>query len=139
MNKGEIIPYFSEAYGKTKQWFQSSKEETDHASPPPPHPHLVGQNNANTSPQYKSSGMNSKDYSRAVLRLKNSLPEVEKKHGKESQQMGETLYTLASMLEINGQPKEAKMYFQKSELILSKWLGAKHPNVRKIRNKINSL
>ena len=139
VNKGEIIPYLSNAYGKTKEWFRSGNADNTEALPPYQQSHPQHKNIQDFPSQQKSTGMTKQDYSRAVVRLKKSIPDLEKRHGKQSREVGDTLYTIASMLELNGQREEAKAYFIKSEAILSKCFGSEHPNTRKIRAKIKSL
>lgn len=83
--------------------------------------------------------MTKSDYLRGIKRLESTIPELEKKYGKNNQEVGETYFTIGSMYLEQGYSKEAKSAFEKSLKILSKWLGSEHPRIWKLKDKIKRI
>lgn len=144
MNKGETLPYLAETLRKSKQWFKSNNE---HVSPleqaPPPTPFQTGiasqTTQSHTTKEEASSRMGKKDYSNAIRRLVESIPELHREHGPESMEVGETHYTIGAMHALQDQKKQALLHFEKSKNIFSAWLGKEHPRVWKLQRQMKRL
>ena len=67
--------------------------------------------------------MSKGDYLRAIQRLENSIPELEKKLGSEDIELGETHYTIGSMHLLQGNKHSSKIAFKRALEIFSKCLG----------------
>ena len=91
------------------------------------------------SMQKSGEGMTKRDYLRGIKRLESTIPELEKKYGKDNKEVGETYHTIGSMYLEQGFPREAKTAFEKSISILSKWLGSEHPRIWKLKIRSNKL
>jgi len=83
--------------------------------------------------------MTKSDYLRGIKRLESTIPELEKKYGKDNKEVGETYHTIGSMYLEQGFPREAKSAFEKSLKILSKWLGSEHPRIWKLKDRIKKI
>jgi tetratricopeptide (TPR) repeat protein len=156
VNKGETMGYLADTYRKSKQWFRSTDGSAvdGENGPPPPmatqptrhqsskaissNPTYARQPVAKPSPK-KSIRMEKKDYAKAINRLKKSIPELEKKWGKNHMEVGETHYTIAAMYDLRGDKIEAREYYQNALIIFSARLGNKHPRVSSIQKKITAL
>ena len=80
--------------------------------------------------------MTKSDYQRAIIRLQNSITELEKQHGSNSMEVAETYHTIGSMHQIQENDKEAKIAYQKALPIFTNWLGSEHPRVWRLKDKI---
>ena len=145
VNKGTTLPYLAETFQKSKNWFRSTDgQPTNPNGPPPPTPFLPTSNSQKNSPPYKeetqkTSRMGKQDYSTAINRLQESIPELEKEYGKGSMEVGETHYTIGAMHAMQKQKQRARMHFEKVIPIFSKWLGKEHPRVWKINRQLERL
>jgi len=146
------VGYLSNAYEKSKQWFRStdgSPVDQETGPPPPtaqqPSKHQPVPSNQrpqvqpSANPKKKSVRMDNKDYAKAINRLKNSLPDLKRKWGKNHIEVAETYYTMAAMYELRGDKQEARENYQQALIIFSGRLGSKHPKVWSIEKKIKAL
>lgn len=142
MTKSETVEYLSRAFNKSKKWFRSTDGETiPKDGPPPPSPFQPSERQViqKRSDDKLVNRMSRNDYNRAIKRLESSITELEKKHGKNNMEIGETYFTLGSMHQIQGNSKQAKVAFQQALSIFSSWLGSEHPRVWKLKTRISNL
>ena len=150
VKKSETISYLSEKFRKSKQWFKSTDGEKYSGDAPPPPPiasqptkhqplpaHQLKRMQNNVKPQ--KVRMNKKDYARAIDRLQRSIPELEKKWGKNHIEVAENYYTMAALYELRKDHQDAIEHYQLALAIFAKRLGKKHPRVWSIEKKINEL
>ena len=142
VTKSQTVEYFSNAFNQSKKWFRSTDgEAVSEDGPPPPSPlqpseQQVFQKRAN---QDNAQRMSKQDYQKAILRLQDSIPELEKKLGNKHIEVGETYYTLGSLHFLNKEHKAAKSAFKNAVEIFSARLGSEHPRVWKLKDKINQI
>jgi tetratricopeptide (TPR) repeat protein len=142
VNKSETVEYLTRTFNKSKKWFRSTDgETTSENGPPPPSPFQPSGRQVieKRSDDRLVNRMSRKDYNRAIKRLESSISELEKKHGKNNMEIGETYFTLGSMHQIQGNSKQAKIAFQQALSIFSPWLGSEHPRVWKLKTRISNL
>ena len=142
VTKSETVEYLSRAFNKSKKWFRSTDGETiSEDGPPPPSPLQPSERQViqKRSDDKLVNRMSRNDYNRAIKRLESSITELEKKHGKNNMEIGETYFTLGSMHQIQGNSKQAKVAFQRALSIFSSWLGSEHPRVWKLKTRISNL
>ena len=142
VTKSETVEYLSRAFNKSKKWFRSTDEETiPKDGPPTPSPFQPSERQViqKRSDDKLVNRMSRNDYNRAIKRLESSITELEKKHGKNNMEIGETYFTLGSMHQIQGNSKQAKVAFQQALSIFSSWLGSEHPRVWKLKTRISNL
>ena len=155
VQNSESVEYLTGAFKKTKNWFRStdgSAVDEENGPPPPlasqPTKHqpskpissnpYFAQRPGKPTPK-RTVRMEKKDYAKAISRLKRSIPELEKKWGKNHMEVGETHYTIAAMYDLRGDKIEAREYYQNALIIFSARLGNKHPRVFSIQKKISTL
>ena len=142
VTRSETVEYLSRAFNKSKKWFRSTDGETiPEDGPPPPSPFQPSERQViqKRSDDKLVNRMSRNDYNRAIKRLESSITELEKKHGKNNMEIGETYFTLGSMHQIQGNSKQAKVAFQQALSIFSSWLGSEHPRVWKLKTRISNL
>ena len=142
VTKSETVEYLSRAFNKSKKWFRSTDgEPISEDGPPPPSPFQPSERQViqKRSDDKLVNRMSRNDYNRAIKRLESSITELEKKHGKNNMEIGETYFTLGSMYQIQGNSKQAKVAFQRALSIFSSWLGSEHPRVWKLKTRISNL
>ena len=142
VTKSETVEYLSRAFNKSKKWFRSTDGETiSEDGPPPPSPFQPSERQViqKRSDDKLVNRMSRNDYNRAIKRLESSITELEKKHGKNNMEIGETYFTLGSMHQIQGNSKQAKVAFQQALFIFSSWLGSEHPRVWKLKTRISNV
>ncbi len=140
VTKSKTLTYFSEVFSKSKDvWKSSEPSSAENAPPPSPFQPSERQVIQARSQSSGSDGMSPQDYAKAIDRLESSIAELEKKHGKDHVEVGETYLTLGSMHEVQGNSKQAKQAYERAQKILSSWLGSEHPRVWKLRNTIAKL
>ena len=133
VQNSESVEYLTGAFKKTKNWFRStdgSAVDEENGPPPPlasqPTKHqpskpissnpYFAQRAEKHSPK-RTVRMEKKDYAKAISRLKRSIPELEKKWGKNHMEVGETHYTIAAMYDLRGDKIEAREYYQNALII----------------------
>ena len=142
ITKSKTVEYFSDAFSKSKRWFRSTDGAyVSDEGPPPPSSFQPTEKQVlqSRSMQKSGEGMTKRDYLRGIKRLESTIPELEKKYGKDNKEVGETYHTIGSMYLEQGFPREAKTAFEKSISILSKWLGSEHPRIWKLKDKIKQI
>ena len=142
VTKSQTVEYLSKAFSKSKAWFKSTDGEAVGRDGPPPPSHLqptARQALDHRINQSSAKRMSKKDYARAIKRLESSIPDLEKELGENNIEVGETYYTIGSMYLIQKNPKAAKSAYTKSLKIFSNWLGAEHPRVWQVKDKINRI
>ena len=141
-NKSEAFEYLSKNFNKSKKWFKSTDGEAVSEDGPPPPSKLQPTEKAvirKRANQIKNQGMSKDDYQRAIQRLEKSIPELEQKFGPQSMEVGETYYTIGAMHLMQGNSKTSKNAYTKALKIFSSWLGAEHPRVWKLNDRINKI
>jgi len=145
VNKGSTLPYLTNTLKKTKDWFRSNDNDSqDSDQPPPPSPHLTTSNITNQpQPQSanlsKSKRMSRQDYTNAIERMKNSIPELSSTHGAESMEVAETHHTIGAMYAMQDERENARYHFSKALPVFSAWLGREHPRVWKLKRQMQQL
>jgi predicted metal-dependent hydrolase len=142
ITKSRTVEYVSNAFNKSKQWLRSTDGDyIPQEGPPPPSSFQPTESQVlqSRSKQSSTGRMTKSDYLRGIKRLESTIPELEKKYGKNNQEVGETYFTIGSMYLEQGYSKEAKSAFEKSLKILSKWLGSEHPRIWKLKDKIKRI
>ena len=142
ITKSKTVEYFSDAFSKSKKWFRSTDGDyISEEGPPPPSSVQPTERQVlqSRSKQKSGEGMTKSDYLRGIKMLESTIPELEKKYGKDNKEVGETYHTIGSMYLEQGFPREAKSAFEKSLKILSKWLGSEHPRIWKLKDRIKKI
>ncbi|MGA1115164.1 MAG: tetratricopeptide repeat protein [Opitutales bacterium] len=142
ITESKTVEYFSNAFSKSKKWFRSTDGDyISEEGPPPPSSFQPTERQVlqSRSKQKSGEGMTKSDYLRGIKMLESTIPELEKKYGKDNKEVGETYHTIGSMYLEQGFPREAKSAFEKSLKILSKWLGSEHPRIWKLKDRIKKI
>jgi hypothetical protein len=142
VTKSQTVEYLSKAFSKSKNWLKSSDgDDIPDGGPPPPSSFQPTEREVRKkrSEQPPSHRMSREDYLRAIQRLENSIPELEKKLGRQNIEVGETYYTIGSMHFIQGNKHSSKIAFNRALQIFSKCLGSEHPRVWKLKDKISNI
>ena len=150
VKKSETLSYLSEKFRKGKLWFKSTDgEEYDEENPPPPpiasqpikHQPLPAHQLAHIQNKKtaKKTRMDNKDYARAIERLKLSIPELQRKWGKNHMEIAENYYTIAALYELRKDNQDAINHYKLALSIFAERLGSKHPKVWSIEKKIEDL
>ena len=142
VTKSQTVEYLSKAFNKSKKWLKSSNSnDIPDGGPPPPSSFQPTEREVRKkrSEQSHSHRMSRGDYLRAIQRLENSIPELEKKLGRQNIEVGETYYTIGSMHLIQGNKHSSKIAFNRALQIFSKCLGSEHPRVWKLKDKISNI
>jgi tetratricopeptide (TPR) repeat protein len=150
VKKSETMSYLSEKFRKGKLWFKSKDGETYSEDNPPPPP-LASQPTTHqpipaeklrrmkSFAPAKEVRMNKKDYTRAIERLKKSIPELKSKWGGKHIEVAETYYTMAALYELRQDSQDAVEHYKLALAIFAERLGDKHPRVWSIEKKIAEL
>jgi len=142
VTKSQTVEYLSKAFNKSKKWLKSSNSnDIPDGGPPPPSSFQPTEREVRKkrSEQSHSHRMSRGDYLRAIQRLENSIPELEKRLGSEDIELGETHYTIGSMHLIQGNKHSSKIAFKRALEIFSKCLGSEHPRVWRLKDKISKI
>lgn len=142
VTKSQTVEYLSKAFTKSKKWLRSTDGgAVPEDGPPPPSRFQPSEKQAfqKSRPNNQSKGMSSDDYLRAIERLEKSIPELKTKLGHQNIEVGETYYTIGSMHQMQGNLKESKTAYKQALKIFSIWLGAEHPRVWKLKDKIRHI
>lgn len=142
VTKSETVEYLSKAFSKSKKWLKSSNgDDIPDGGPPPPSSFQPTEREVRKkrSEQPPSHRMSREDYLRAIQRLENSIPELEKKLGRQNIEVGETYYTIGSMHFIQGNKHSSKIAFKRALEIFSRCLGSEHPRVWRLKDKISNI
>jgi tetratricopeptide (TPR) repeat protein len=142
VTKSQTVEYLSKAFSKSKKWLKSSNgDDIPDGGPPPPSSFQPTEREVRKkrSEQSLTHRMSRGDYLRAIQRLENSIPELEKKLGSEDFELGETHYTIGSMHLLQGNKHSSKIAFKRALEIFSKCLGSEHPRVWRLKDKISNI
>ena len=142
VTKSKTLEYFSETFNKSKQWFKSTDGvASPEGGPPPPSRFHTTEKQVfeRREKQNFDQRMTKVDYQRAIKRLEESIPELEKRLGENNIEVGETYYTIGSMHQLQKNHQAAKVAFKKAQTIFSKWLGSEHPRVWKLKERIKQI
>ena len=83
--------------------------------------------------------MGRQDYTNAIQRMKNSIPELSSAHGPESMEVAETHHTIGAMYAMQDERENARFHFSKARPTFSAWLGREHPRVWKLKRQMQQL
>ena len=142
VTKSQTVEYISNAFNKSKKWFRSTDGDsiTEVGPPPPSHLQPTAQDvYQKRATQNKTNGMSKDDYRRAIKRLEKTLTDLKRQLGNKHIEVGETYQTIGSMNFILGNELEANKAYKKALDIFSHNLGAEHPRVWKLKDKIKKL